>query len=150
MHERGPEAMKPLVEEFFNMCRDVVVNQDGIVDHFLGDAVMALFNVPIRHEDHIARAVKCATEIQLAVPEINAKLQEVDVLKVGIGVSASLAYCGTVGSNDCKDYTALGARSEHRLPPSGPGRSRRNPCGREGLFGGGNHLPECSRAAARA
>ncbi len=100
--------MRPLVEEFFHRCMDIVVSQDGIVDYFLGDAVMALFNVPIRHEDHIARAVRSATEIQLAVPEINAKLNEVDMLKVGIGVSSGLAYCGTVGSTDCKDYTALG------------------------------------------
>lgn len=108
MHERGPEAVRPLVDEFFRRCRDIVVSRDGIVDHFLGDAVLALFNVPIQHDDHIARATGAATEIQLAMPAINATVGEKDLLKVGIGITTGLAYTGVVGSDNCNDYTALG------------------------------------------
>lgn len=85
-----------------------MVGQDGIVDHFLGDAVLAFFNVPIRNGDHIARAVKAAAAIQAAVPEINEALGEKDLLKVGIGITTGLAMTGVVGSNNCNDYTALG------------------------------------------
>ena len=100
--------MKPLVDEFFRRCRDIVVSRDGIGDHFMGDAVLALFNVPIQHDDHIARAISAATEIQLAMPAINAAVGEKDLLKVGIGITTGLAYTGVVGSDNCSDYTALG------------------------------------------
>lgn len=108
MHQRGPEAMRPVVDEFFRRCSEVVVGYDGIVDHFLGDAVLALFNVPIRHDDHLVRAVNAARDIQRIVPRVNAAVGEKDLLRVGIGVSSGVAYTGVVGSNNCTDYTALG------------------------------------------
>ena len=108
MHERGPQALQPIVDEFFRRTRDIVISYDGIVDHFLGDAVLALFNVPIRHDDHSERAVKAAMDIQAAIPAINAAIGEAGLLKVGVGISTGLAYCGAVGSDNCLDYTALG------------------------------------------
>ena len=84
------------------------MRHDGIVDHFLGDAVLALFNAPVRHEDHARRAVEAAREIQAAMPEINTAAGEEGLLQVGIGVSTGLAYTGVVGSDNCSDYTALG------------------------------------------
>lgn len=86
----------------------MVVRYDGIVDHFLGDAVLAFFNAPIRHEDHPLWAVRAALEVQLTVPEINKAFGERDLLRVGIGISTGVAYTGVVGSNNCSDYTALG------------------------------------------
>jgi len=108
VHDRGPEAMRPIVDDFFRACREIVVRHDGIVDHFLGDAILALFNAPVRHEDHARRAVEAAREIQAAMPEINAAAGEEGLLQVGIGVSTGLAYTGVVGSDNCSDYTALG------------------------------------------
>ena len=108
MHARGPEAVKPLIDAFFRKCSEVVISQDGIVDPFLGDAALAFFNAPIRHEDHVARAVTVATQIQLGVLRVGAVAGEEGPLEVGIGISTGLAFTGTVGSNDCKDYTAIG------------------------------------------
>ena len=108
VHERGPQAVRPLVDEFFRRCTDIVVSRDGIVDHFLGDAVMAFFNVPVRRDDHILRAINAATQIQMSVPDINKMVGEEGLLKVGIGISTGMAYAGVVGSNNCNDYTALG------------------------------------------
>ena len=56
----------------------------------------------------MARAVNAATQIQLAVPEINAKLGGGDLLQVGVGVTTGMAYASLVGSDDCKDYTVMG------------------------------------------
>lgn len=108
MHEKGPEAVKPLVDEFFRRCSEVVISQDGIVDHFLGDAVLAFFNAPVRHDDHVARTVSAATQIQLAVLRVGAAAGQGGPLKVGIGISTGMAFTGTVGSNACTDYTAIG------------------------------------------
>jgi len=107
MQEQGPEAVKPLMDEFFRRCTDIVVRNDGIVDHFLGDAVLAFFNCPIRRDDHIARAVSVGSQIQLDVLRFGAQGEE-GPLKIGIGIGTGFAYTGTVGSSDCKDYTAIG------------------------------------------
>ena len=47
-------------------CSDIVVKYDGIIDHFRRDAILGFFNVPIKHEDHVTRAVSVAQEIQQA------------------------------------------------------------------------------------
>jgi adenylate cyclase len=108
MRERGPQALRPVVDEFFRRSRDIVVQNDGIVDHFMGDAVLALFGVPIRHDDHVARAVAAAREIQASIPDINRAVGEDGLLSVGIGISSVVVFAGTVGSTSCNDYTALG------------------------------------------
>ena len=107
-HELGPQVITPLIDEFFRRCSDIVVSHDGILDNFRGDAVLAFFNVPIRREDHVARAITAATQIQLTVPQINAKLGSGDLLRVGVGVTTGMAYASLVGSDDCKDYTVMG------------------------------------------
>ena len=108
IHERGPEALTPLVDEFFRRCSDIVVGEDGILDNFRGDAVLAFFNVPIRRDDHVSRAVKAARRIQEAVPEINVAQGEDDLLKVGVGITTGIALTALVGSDSCKDYTVMG------------------------------------------
>ena len=107
-HERGPEVITPVIDEFFRRCSEIVVSQDGILDNFRGDAVLAFFNVPLKREDHVARAITVATQIQQTVPEINARLGGEDLLRVGIGITTGMAYASTVGSDDCKDYTVMG------------------------------------------
>ena len=108
IHERGPEAITPLVDEFFRRCSEIVVGEDGILDNFRGDEVLAFFNVPIRHDDHVARAVSAAARIQAAVPEINVTRGEEDLLKVGVGITTGIALTALVGSDSCKDYTVMG------------------------------------------
>ena len=64
--------------------------------------------MPIWHEDHGARAISAATQIQLAVSGINVAVGEEGVLKVGIGIATGLAATGALGSNDCREYTVMG------------------------------------------
>ena len=108
VHERGPEEITPLIDKFFRRCADIVVSYDGIIDHFRGDAVLSFFNVPIKHDDHVARAIAAAAEIQKAVPDINLRRGQEDLLKVGIGITTGLGLTTTVGSNACTDYTVMG------------------------------------------
>ena len=95
-----------MVDELFKRCSEIVVNHDGIVDHFMGDAVMALFNVPIHREDHIAQAISAATQIQMVTSTITDPESDEHPLRVGIGTG--LAITGKVGSDSCNNYTALG------------------------------------------
>ena len=105
---RGAEYVRPLIERMYERCRDIVISHDGIIDRFLGDAVLALFNVPIHHEDHVARAVGAAMDIQKAIQEENAQAPAGDMFQVGIGITTGAAVTGAVGSMRCEDYTAIG------------------------------------------
>lgn len=90
------------------MSAAIVREHHGIVDHFLGDAMMALFNVPIKHDDHVLRAVTAALRIEEAVDQINAKLEDGVRLAVGIGIATGTALATTMGSTNCSDYTMVG------------------------------------------
>lgn len=108
IHQRGPEEITPYIDEFFKRCSSIMIKHDGIIDHFRGDAVLGFFNVPIRHDDHVQRAIAAAHEIQKAVPDINLAKGEEDLLKVGIGITTGWGLTTTVGSNRCTDYTVMG------------------------------------------
>jgi len=107
-HELGIEKLAPITEEFFKASAEIIRDHHGIVDHFLGDAIMALFNVPIKHDDHVLRAVGAALRIQEAVDRINAKLGDGILLGVGIGIATGTALATNMGSTNCSDYTMVG------------------------------------------
>src|SRR5919106_6078303 len=70
--------------------------------------MMALFNVPIKHDDHVLRAVTAAFRIQEAVDDINVKLDDGVHLGVGIGIATGTALATSMGSTNCNDYTMVG------------------------------------------
>ncbi len=104
----GPMRTKEMLDEYFRDVSEILFGKDAIVDHFVGDAVMAFFNQPIRHEDHVARAVDGARDILHTIPYLNARWALAEPVGVGIGINTGFAAVGTVGSADPKDYTAIG------------------------------------------
>jgi adenylate cyclase len=107
-HDLGIEKLAPITEEFFKTSAEVIRDHHGIVDHFFGDAMMALFNVPIKHDDHVLRAVGAAFRIQEAVDRINSKRGDGVLLGVGIGIATGTALATNMGSTNCNDYTMVG------------------------------------------
>ena len=63
----GAEKTHEVVDAFLRMATEVLVKHGAFIDKYVGDAVMALFNVPIRHDDHPLRAVSAATELSAAL-----------------------------------------------------------------------------------
>jgi adenylate cyclase len=106
--ELGIEKLAPVTEEFFKASAALIREHHGIVDRLLGDAVMAFFNVPIKHDDHVLRAVSAAFRIQEAVQHINATLDGEFVFGVGIGIATGTALTTNMGSTNCNDYTMIG------------------------------------------
>jgi adenylate cyclase len=106
--ELGIEKVAPITAEFFKTSAEIIREHHGIVDHLLGDAIMGLFNVPIKHDDHVLRAVGAALRIQEAVDHINAKRDDGVVLGVGIGIATGTALATNMGSTNCNDYTMVG------------------------------------------
>lgn len=91
-----PEEVKDLVSHILGEIAQVVIKYDGHIEKFAGDQVMALFGVPLAHEDDPVRAVKTACEIHEVVLGISPQVQETigQPLAVHIGVNTGLAVTG--------------------------------------------------------
>jgi class 3 adenylate cyclase len=105
-HELGHERTHEVVDTFLRMASDILVKHGAFIDKYLGDAVMALFNVPLRHRDHPKRAVMAASEIQSGLAVLRERFM-LD-LQASVGIATGWARVGRVGSQDSKDYTAMG------------------------------------------
>jgi adenylate cyclase len=104
--ELGAEKTHEVVDAFLRMATDVLVKHGAFIDKYVGDAVMALFNVPIRYEDHALRAAEAAKELAMALPTLGAHFGL--SLEVSAGIATGFAHVGRLGSDDSKDYTAIG------------------------------------------
>jgi adenylate cyclase len=106
----SPEEVVGVLNDFYTLMVDTTAKNDGIVDKFLGDGVMAVFGAPIVHEDHALRAVRTAIAMQAGVAELARRRAREgrDPIAVGIGVSAGEAVAGTVGTEDRMEYTVIG------------------------------------------
>src|SRR5262249_1963329 len=106
----APEEVVAVLNEVYTLMVDTTFKEDGILDKFLGDGVMAIFGAPILHEDHSIRAVRTALAMQTGVAELARRRvsQGKDPIAVGIGVSAGEAVAGTVGTEDRMEYTVIG------------------------------------------
>jgi class 3 adenylate cyclase len=87
---------------------DVILGEEGTVDKFLGDAVMAWFNAPIRQPDHTLRAVRAGIAIRDATRRLHKDLPQDLQLMFGVGIHTGIAVLGMVGTEKRLDYTAIG------------------------------------------
>ena len=102
----GAEKTHEVVDAFLRMATEVLVKRGAFIDKYVGDAVMALFNVPLRHHDHALRAAAAATELSAALKPLGANFGL--NLQASIGIATGFARVGRLGSDDSKDYTAIG------------------------------------------
>ena len=68
-----PEALRALLARYFERMKGIVESHGGTVEKFIGDAVMAVFGVPVAHEDDALRAVRAAAEMREALPELGVR-----------------------------------------------------------------------------
>jgi adenylate cyclase len=107
---RSPNEVQTLLNEFISMLSDEILINDGVVNKFLGDGVMALF----RANDHEIRAVKASFQIVERFNELKKKWndsrnEQLDFLDIGIGIVTDEVTLGAVGSKRVRDFTAIGS-----------------------------------------
>lgn len=102
----GPERTHAVVDAFLKSATYALVRHGAFIDKYVGDAVMAFFNAPIRFDDHGGRAVAAALEIEAEMPALSERFG-VD-LRAAIGVASGWAHVGRLGSGEGKDCTAIG------------------------------------------
>ena len=66
-----PESLRAVMARYFDLARTVVERHGGTVEKFIGDAVMAVFGVPVLHEDDALRAVRAAADLRAALAGLN-------------------------------------------------------------------------------
>ena len=107
-----PEAMSELLDTFYDACGNAIWAQDGLLNKTIGDAVMAVFNFPVRHADHAARAVASARLLQEDCRSRFAEFSrahglDARSLGVGIGIDSGIMKFGEFGRSH-RDLTAIG------------------------------------------
>ncbi len=105
----APEKLVEIINTYMTIASDAIHMHQGVIDKFMGDAVMALYNTPLRpQEDHALRAVRSAAAMIADIKAYHEQVPPNDRLQFGIGVHTGEAVVGNVGSPERLDYTAMG------------------------------------------
>jgi adenylate cyclase len=101
-HDRPPGEVVDLLNEFFAVVVDVIANEGGAVNKFVGDAALCVFGAPLPHDDAAGACLRSARTIR---DRLAAEVPQCDV---GIGVSAGTAVAGNIGAAERFEYTVIG------------------------------------------
>ena len=105
-----PEEVVTFLREYLTVMTEAVFKHGGTVDKYIGDAIMALYNVPLEAPDHALRAVRTALEFQERVRPLGERFaaRHGGHLACGVGIHTGDAVVGTIGSEQRLEYTAIG------------------------------------------
>jgi adenylate cyclase len=104
------EEVVGLLNDYLSRMTDIILDEEGTVDKFEGDAIMAFWGAPLPQEDQALRACRAALRQQAALSELNKHFREMDLppLAMRIGLHTGGAVVGNLGSEKRFDYTAVG------------------------------------------
>jgi adenylate cyclase len=105
-----PEQVTYIMNRALTAQQSAVQKHNGMVDKYIGDAMMAIFNAPLDLENHEDKAIQCAIDIQNNMEKLNKELAQEGLpnVEIGIGVNSGEAVIGNMGSDNRFDYTAIG------------------------------------------
>ena len=105
-----PEDVVSMLNEYFAPMGDAIFRHQGMVDKYMGDAIMAVFGSPIPLEDHGWKSVQTALEMRLALIEFNAHRLALNnrPIRIGMGIHSGEAISGNVGHSRRMEFTVIG------------------------------------------
>ncbi|MCD6273866.1 MAG: HAMP domain-containing protein [Deltaproteobacteria bacterium] len=105
---KDPEDIVEELNEYFEIVTNIVIDYGGYIDKFIGDAVLAVFGVPIHNRRHIERGIQAAVLIQKELIKTgNAKDNKL-LTSVGIGIDSGVVISGNIGTQVKMEYTVIG------------------------------------------
>jgi adenylate cyclase len=118
-----PETLVDNLNQYLSMAATSILMYEGTLDKFVGDAVMGIFNAPLKQEDHTLRAVRAAAAMQRAITDYHHSIGQVRQLSFGVGIHMGEVVVGNVGMSDRMDYTAIGdaVNVAKRIQENAPG-----------------------------
>ncbi|WP_437951447.1 adenylate/guanylate cyclase domain-containing protein [Sorangium sp. So ce296] len=99
-----------LLNEYFTEMVAIILDEGGVVDKYIGDAIMAVFGAPVPRPDDAVRAVRAAIRMRAALARFNERLAErgIPALKTGVGIHTGEVVAGNIGSEARMEYTVIG------------------------------------------
>lgn len=104
------EYVSGLLNEYFSLIEPVITKYNGVINKFIGDAVLVIFGEPIQDKNHAKNAVLCAYELNKKVKSIQEKWisEGKPKIDIGIGINTGEAFVGNVGTTNRFEYTVIG------------------------------------------
>ncbi len=104
------DSVSEILNEYFSAMVPIVEEFDGVLNKFMGDAVLAIFGEPKKSENHAYDAVRCADKMLKRLKILQEKWLDEGKprIEIGIGISTGDAYIGNIGSKDRLEYTVIG------------------------------------------
>ena len=105
-----PKQTVDILREYLTEMVNIITENKGTLDKFVGDEIVALFGAPVDLEDHAFHACKAALEMRQKMDELHKKWEadNKDPLEMGIGINTGFVTVGNLGSEQIFDYTAIG------------------------------------------
>ncbi|MFL5783277.1 MAG: adenylate/guanylate cyclase domain-containing protein [Bacteriovoracaceae bacterium] len=109
-NDKSPEEVVAMLNSYFEVMVDVIIRHGGVVDKFVGDAIMAIWGAPNGSLDDAKMAVLACLEMRRELERLNAEriANGEQPLMIGMGLHTGPVVAGTVGSNDRLEYTVIG------------------------------------------
>ena len=119
-----PQRVVKLLNNYLGAMSEIIMDHNGTVDEFIGDAILAIFGAPISREDDTDRAINCALAMQAAMDDINKLNKEANLpeIEMGISLNTGTVVAGNIGSEKRTKYGVVGhtvnqtARIEEHCP----------------------------------
>ncbi len=103
-----PEDLVKTLNQYLSIAANAILEEEGTLDKFLGDAVMAFFNAPFPQEQHVLKGARAALRIKKRLEELHARNELPLKLYFGIGLNVGEAVIGNIGTSMQMNYTAIG------------------------------------------
>ncbi len=105
-----PQEVVDFLNQFLAQMAEAIIEQHGMVDKYIGDAIMGVFGAPGQHPTHATQAVRSALAMQVRLRLLNEQLQarQLPTLDLGIGIHTRELVIGAIGSRQRLDYTVIG------------------------------------------
>jgi adenylate cyclase len=109
-YQGRPEELTTLINRLLGTLSEEILKEEGTIDKYMGDCIMAFWNAPTDQPDHANRALQAAKNMKKAMLELNKSFQEqgLDPINIGIGINTGSCVVGNMGSEKRFDYTVLG------------------------------------------
>jgi len=105
-----PDDLVSSLNRYFTVMVDVIMARHGIVDKYIGDAIMAFFGAPVRHKDDALQSVLAGIEMTEVLEDFNAQQRKLGKpeFKIGVGINYGVVTVGNIGTEKKMDYTIIG------------------------------------------